>query len=402
MNLLVKTQLALEAAKGELRQLIESDLETRGETFDADLDVGKNKVTARQREFEAAAMLEPTGNERRSVTLDSEELELRSMIVKANVGKIVEAATGQRSTDGVERELQAHFGHGYRDIPLALLETRAVATFTADSEPAEQRPIIGQVFPTSIMDFAGVDLETVAVGTRTVPVLTTGATVHTPAKSGSAAESTAAFDITQLTPKRVQASFSTTREDMATFPGVGDSLRANLAEAVQSKLDSEVLNRANDGLLQFGTAPSNPSAATAAAAYLASAYGAADGLYAENVGDVRFIVGAGAAGTYQHMGKLTVNTGGSAEISVAEKIMAITGGLRVSSLVPAYASNRQDAVVVKGPARSNTVATMWDAVSIEDVVTDAAKGWVKIYLVTMFDFAVVREDGYVRHRFRTS
>ena len=82
--------------------------------------------------------------------------------------------------------------------------------------------------------------------------------------------------------------------------------------------------------------------------------------------------------------------------------MAITGGLRVSSLVPAYASNRQDAVVVKGPARSNTVATMWDAVSIEDVVTDAKKGWVKIYLVTMFDFAVVREDGYVRHRFRTS
>ena len=96
MNLLVKTQLALEAAKGELRQLVEQDLETRGETFDADLDTGKNKVTARQREFEAAAMLEPTGNERRSATLDSEELELRSMMGKANVGKIIEAATGQR------------------------------------------------------------------------------------------------------------------------------------------------------------------------------------------------------------------------------------------------------------------------------------------------------------------
>ena len=402
MNLLVKTQLALEAAKGELRQLVESDLETRGETFDADLDTGKNKLTARQKEFEAAAMLEPTGNERRSVTLDSEELELRSMMGKANVGKIIEAATGQRSTDGVERELQAHFGHGYRDIPLALLETRAVATFTADSEPAEQRPIIGQVFPLSIIDFAGVDLETVAVGTRTVPVLTTGATVHTPAKSADAAESTAAFTITQLTPKRVQASFSTTREDMATFPGVGDSLRANLSEAVQSKLDSEVLNRANDGLLQFGTAPTNPSAESAAAAYLAAAYGAADGLYAASVGDVLFIVGAGASGTYQHMGKKNVNTGGSTEISVAEKLMAITGGLRVSSLVPAYGSNRQDAVVVKGPARSNTVVTMWDSISIEDIVTDAKKGWVKIYLVTMFDFAVVREDGYVRHRFRTS
>ena len=161
---------------------------------------------------------------------------------------------------------------------------------------------------------------------------------------------------------------------MATFPGVGDALRANLSEAVSSKLDSEVLNRTDDGLLQFGTDPGNPSAATTGAEYIAAAYGAADGLYAASVGDVRFIVGAGAAGTYQHMGKTKASTGNSVEITVAEKLMAITGGLRVTSLVPAYASNRQDAVIVKGPARSNTVATMWDSVSIEDIVTDAKKG----------------------------
>ena len=121
MNLLVKTQLALEAAKGELRQLVEQDLETRGETFDADLDVGKNKVTARQKEFEAAAMLEPTGNERRSATVDSEELELRSMMDKANVGNIIEAATGQRIHRGrrgvsCRSSLRAM---AYRDIPLS-------------------------------------------------------------------------------------------------------------------------------------------------------------------------------------------------------------------------------------------------------------------------------------------
>ena len=102
------------------------------------------------------------------------------------------------------------------------------------------------------------------------------------------------------------------------------------------------------------------------------------------------------------MGSTLVNTGTAAEVSVAEKIANITGGLRASSLVPAYGSNRQDAAIVRGPARQNIVAASWGVELLPDPFSRAAEGEIRLYVISLFDFAITRTAGFVRHRFRTS
>ena len=70
---------------------------------------------------------------------------------------------------------------------------------------------------------------------------------------------------------------------------------------------------------------------------------------------------------------------------------------------PAYASNFQDALVVKGVARRNCVASVWDGIQlIPDAITRATQGEVKITAVMLYDFSVLRTAGYNRHRFRNA
>ena len=60
------------------------------------------------------------------------------MLEKANLGNIFESAIEHRSTDGIEKELQDHFGLASHQIPLEMLrdteriERRAAATITGD------------------------------------------------------------------------------------------------------------------------------------------------------------------------------------------------------------------------------------------------------------------------------
>ena len=207
--------------------------------------------------------------------------------------------------------------------------------------------------------------------------------------------------ITTLQPKRIQAGFSFQIEDAAVFAYMPDALRQNLSDALSSELDKQILNRGTDGLLKFGTDPTTPSAATTAAQYLASAYQGVDGLYANMVSEVRMLVGAGAGGVYPHLGSSPVAT--ATDVNVAEKLSQVSGGVRVSGHVPAYASNHQDALVIKGPARRNCVSALWQGVSlIEDRITRADEGEVKLTAVMLYDFAILRTAGYNRHRFRTS
>ena len=119
--------------------------------------------------------------------------------------------------------------------------------------------------------------------------------------------------------------------------------------------------------------------------------------------EIRLLVGAGAAGVFQHMGKLALNTGSVTEMSVEEKLRMLLGGLRVNGNVPDYAANKQDALIVKGMARRNAVAAVWQGVRlIPDEVTRAAQGEVKLTANMLYDFGILRTAGYTRHRFRTS
>ena len=316
------------------------------------------EMKALEPELRAALTLqEETKTETTTSTDTPEKREYRALVDKASIGRIFHAAIGGPATEGPDLELQQANGLAMNMVPLDLIEERqseerARATFTAGGEPQNQAPIISKLFPQSVAAFAGVQFERVPVGERTYPVLTTGATVATPAKSAAAAESTAAFTITNLGPKRAQASFAYSIEDAATFPSIDAALRSELSAALEDKIDERVLNTTDEGLLTFPPAltPATPAAETAYAGYVDAVYGSVDGTYAGGIGDIRLIVGAAI---YAHMAK--TYRANETDRSALNIIMAESGGVRVGGNVPAYASNRQDAVTIRGTGRRNAV-----------------------------------------------
>lgn len=328
---------------------------------------------------------------------DGEQAEVRRLIDKASAARILDNILSGQVQDGPESELQKHYGAPADAIPLALLEDRAAATITGDTQ-GNQRPIRGQLFPAGIAAYLGVDEERVPVGEGLYPVLTTGASVGTPAKGATQAETTGAFTVKTLTPKRVQATFSYALEDAAKFRALDEALRANLRGALQSKLDEQVLNRGTDGLLTFGTAPDAPSAMSDPDDFISAMYSAVDGTNAQTVSDVRLAVGSTI---YSFMATLFKS---SSNDSVLDTLLRrAAGGVRVSAHVPAYASNFQSAVTVAGPGNRNAVAAIWETGIriIEDRVTKADEGEVRLVAVMLADHAILRQAAYSRYSFRT-
>ena len=200
MNRLIAAQIALEEKRQAINTLLDTPAEERAATWDADLETAKNAVKSASSEAIAAGLAEPDVPEHQG---DSKEgRELRSMLDKASMGRFIANIVSGTPLDGAEAELRAHFKGDADTIPLALLETRAAATFTGD-EPASTEPVIPEVFPMSVAAWAGVAMESVPAGEAQYPVLSTGATVHTPAEGADAAETTGALTITSLTPKRL-------------------------------------------------------------------------------------------------------------------------------------------------------------------------------------------------------
>ena len=250
-----------------------------------DLDKLKKESIELEAKYRAAVTAEEEGEER--TTQGSEGREYLGLLGKASVGRIVHAVASGRQLDGPEAELLKHHGDlPGNAIPLAMLapdpEKFAAATVTGD-EPSDTGEVLGIVFPQSVAAWCGVVGSTVPTGQRQVPVLSTGATASVPVKGVAVAESTAAFTVTTLTPKRISAAVRYDRADAATFEYMDSSLRMNLRNAISDKMDAEILTRATapKGLLTFGTDPTkNAAGVTNATHALTAIFAGVDGKYA--------------------------------------------------------------------------------------------------------------------------
>ena len=286
----MKKSMSVALRLSELRSAI-NDFPEDGNTEDRD------KLTTEYRqqesEYRAAVIAEdsdagPTRNEN-----DGESSEMRRMLQGFSVGNVVAAVSKQEMTEGRESELQKHLGIGSHSIPLESLrsEHRGAATFSGDEpntpHPRESSP---RFSPRVSRRFAGVMGESVAAGEAIFPIITTGATPGEPAKSAAQGEDTAVIAVETLTPQRIQTSFAYTREDAAVFGSLDGALRTNLRDAIENRFDHYILRKSSDGLLAFGTAPSNPTSATTGAEYLSAMYAGVDGTYANEIGAVRMIV----------------------------------------------------------------------------------------------------------------
>ena len=345
-------------------------------------------------EARAAIMAEGEPTITRTVVADGEDRELRSLIDRASVGEIFEAALEHRATAGVEAELQTHYRLAANAIPLALLETRAVTP--APGQVAQnQSAIIPGVFPQSCAAFMGVDMPVVPVGDSVYPVLSTNANVHTPAENAAAAETTGSFSADVLSPSRLQASFFYSREDRARFSGMDEALRMNLSDALSDGLDKQILT-GTEGLFTGTKLPNhNASAVTSYANYRSElGYARVDGTFAGSVGDIRIVMGAS---TYGHAAGVFRSTN-AGDRAALEDLMAVTAGVKVSAHVPAVANNKQNAVIRLG-MRRDMVAPIWEGVMlIPDEITKAGSGQIVVTAVMLHAVRILRADGFYKQQ----
>ena len=326
---------------------------------------------------------------------DSAAREMRGLLSGASVGAIFEAAMEHRNTDGRTSELQKHLHLSSNQVPLALLmEDRAVTPAPANVAQ-NQAEIIPGVFPMSCAAFIGIDMPTVGVGEAVYPVLTTNATVGTPAENAEQADTTGSFSADVLSPSRLQAAFFYSREDRARFSGMDSALRMNLSDALSDALDNQILAGTNGLLTGTNLANHNVSAVTSYAHYRSHfAYGRVDGTYAGGVGEIRSVVGSE---TYAHASGV-FRSDNAGDRAALEDLMSVTGGVRVSAHVPAASGNKQNAVIRLG-MRRDMVAPIWEGVTlIPDEITKAAHGQIVVTAVMLYAVKILRAAGFYKQQ----
>ena len=394
MTVLQKITLRLSEVRTRLNAI--SGLE--GEALTGEITAESDTLQTEYKDLEtrhrAAIVAEPDPEE---IVLegDAETRELRQLTSRANVGDILSATFEKRQTSGEAAELQKHFNLGSHQIPLEMLrvnsgvEERAAATVPASIGDSVQSEVVTPVFASGDGAFLGIERPTVPVSDAAFPVLSTLPSVKGPfTGSDEAAQTDASFVANNLSPERLQASFSYRRTDAARFAGLDAALRLALNGGLQEKLDQQAIE-GTDGLLTGTNLPNNNvSAVTTFPLYLSGLlYGRVDGRYARTPGDIRMIVGAGtfthASGTYK---------GNNSDESGVERLQEKSGGLMVSAHVPDVASSKQNTLIRLGMERGAAVQPMWQGVSlIVDEFTRAAFGEIIVHAVLLANFAITRK-----------
>ena len=391
MDQITKIKLRRSECRERLNEL--SGLESLETEQREELDKLTGEFSDLEKQYRAALILAASTSNGKP---EGEKRELESILKDVDIGSILQASLDQRSTEGREKEIQDHYKLAGNQFPIELLEERAVTPAPSDVG-RNQNGIIPQIFPDSVSGFLGVGQPTVPVGESVYTVLTTGATVHTPAKGAEAAETTGAFTAYTLPPKRAQASFFWNLEDQYSLSGMDSALRLNLRSSLSSKLDYVLLN-GSDGLLKTGlTQPSDPTAIEDYASYKAAVVDQVDGLYASTPGGVRVLVGAE---TYRHSER--VYRGNSADNqSGYDAMRRLSDGVRVSSHVPAASSNIQGAIAARATGATHALMPIWRGITfIPDSISKAASGQILLTCVLLYGLKVVRSAGFAPLKFK--
>ena len=403
MTAVQKIQIRLSECRQRLNTLLQ--VEKRSTEEDSEMATLTAEVSAKEPELRAAIAAEPDLEETR-VAGDAETRELALLTERASVGDILSATFEKRQTSGEAAELQKHYGLGSHQVPLEMLridrgvESRAAATVPASIGDASQAAVVTPVFASGDGAFLGIERPTVPVGDAAYPVLSTSPSVKGPfTGSDEAAQTDATFVATNLSPERLQASFSYRRTDAARFAGLDAALRLALNGGLQEKLDQQAIE-GTDGLLTGTNLPNaNVNTATTFALYLSGLlYGRVDGRYARTPGDIRMIVGQG---TFAHAS--AAYKGNNSDESGVERLQEKSGGLMVSAHVPAVASSKQNVLIRLGMERGAAVQPMWQGVSlVVDEFTRAAYGEIIVHAVLLANFAITRKAQFHKQQVQTA
>ena len=399
MTTTMKTYLDVQKQKSEVVSRL---LEIRALEETPELRTERTTLEEKQATVETefrTALVAVTAEQESTVTVDTESRELRLLAGRANVGDIFAAVTEHRQVeDGATKELQQHYGLGAHQVPLEMLriEKRAAATVPASIGDATQAEVISPVFAAGDGAFLSINRPVVPVGDAAFPILGTSPSVKGPfTNSSDAAQTDAVFTANTLSPERLQASYSYRRSDAARFAGLDSSLRMALNAGLSETLDKEAISGTDGLLTSSNLGAHNVAAQTTFAGYISRMlFSRVDGRYAPTPADVRIVVGSGtfahAAGQYR---------AAETEETAAERMMAQSGGLRVSAHVPAAASNKQNALVRLGLDSGAATQPIWNGISlVVDETSRAVQGEIVIHAILLSNFQITRAASFYKQQ----
>ena len=387
----------------EVRQRLNEIAGLEGDDLTDEVRSESDKLHSEYTDLEVRSRAALVGESTETVTegapVDPERAELED---RATLSGILSGIMSGRGTSGAERELQDELHLDGDQVPLSLLGSKTEHRTTGwTPAPADvgvtSRPIVPAVFPRSASAYLGVRMPTVPVGEALFTVLTTNLAPDTPDAGDEQAHSAGAFTPTTLTPHRIQGSFFIRREDRASLAGMESALRMNLSDAMQSKLDSEVIAGTEGFLGSDGlTARTGDAASTATfGVYRKLVFDSdtVDGQYSYQASDIKLLVGphtyAHAAGVYR---------GNNDNVDALAALVRDSGGVQVSAHIPDPATNDQAVIVAKDVGREHAVAPIWEGVQvIVDEVTQAKSGEIVFTAVMLWGrLSILRSDGFVR------
>ena len=218
------------------------------------------------------------------------------------------------------------------------------------------------------------------------------------ADSTEVAETTGAFSAELVKPERLQSAFTYRRVDAARFSAMGESLRAALNESLGESLDVQIVAGA-DGLLGGTNLDAHTQAAVDTYGTYVSkfGFGRVDGRYAPTAKSIKVLMGSAG---YAHAG--SVYRGDQSQESAIDRLMTITGGIKVSPHVPAVVSTKQKTIVRLG-ARRDMVAGLWQGVTIlVDEISRAKQGEIVVTAVMLVGIKVLRAGGFYKAEVKVS
>jgi len=285
-------------------------------------------------------------------------------------------------------------------------EQRAV-TPVADSATGlgSQADILPRIFTRSVAAGLGVGMPSVPMGVRTWPIMTGGTTASMQAPSGKQEAVAGQFKGETLGPVRLTGSYEFRVEDLQLLRGLEDALRRDLRMVLSDKMDDQVINGDGNapnvpGMIGANGIPAGPNAAAAAAGYevfVQAFTGGVNGLYSFGLGDIRSVWGAE---TYQHAE--TLYRANNTDDTVYAVMQRRSGGIRVTNRIAA--GKVQDAIFARAAFPGTTaVAPVWSAVQmIRDPYSLAQQGEVRITMLMLWNFKVIRPDAFYRRSIRNA
>ena len=320
---------------------------------------------------------------------ERERIELRS---KARVSDFITAVLTGRPVRGASAEYADAAGIPGA-MPLDLLdapearetETRAVTPGPSSETVTATRPTVPAAFARTDAAALGISMPMVSPGEAHFPALTTAPPAEPKAKDAAADSTAAAFSLTKRTPGRITGQFLVRLEDLALFPSMEADLRRGISGAMADNLDDQVIDGDGSspnlsGLLHQATDVNAANAAETFATAVARFAGLVDGKHANGWGDIRALIGTK---TFEKYAAIFANTN-KGDVSAFDYLAGKLGLLRVSTRVPAVASQAQKGLAVLGAQGQPITVPVWKGVEfIVDPYTQAAKGQRVITAVTL-------------------